>query len=1151
MPRSAAQHQSRQQRTTGKAGYRLHDRRIAHSGGSGSVRTIKYELVHNDPEIFDRVAEGVHRDYLRLYGTTTLDDYLAHDGEQPPNIVDFWLEALALGGVFSYSAGDTLTDMVNTARGQRGFHQELFAGIEDELREQFDREAWLAFFAKEKRGAADKPTEQIERQFLNTLLKPDEAEESVRALARRYAEKLPDIPYGEAQIIFACDLFGVDYQEIKRRVGVSEETPTEKLTFIILPELETIETTDYSRTQVFEQVESRLGKRFHQRAKLKEAIGIGSNGNAFGNFLGGLFTDLREGHIDKVLADMQLIAGYNQDEVRDVQGRLERLHEMAATIGEPDIVPHWGEYRSDFNGKLESFASNRSRHKDTLNQQLAELTTELSDVIGLISELSQAGEKAGELLDGLEQVYQFAERATRIVLGNDDHALLPILISDVRRNLNEWVQEHQEVLRAHYKRRSDKPITMQDVAPKLSKDLQRVSLFFGDSKLIKFAKTKRAKQAFRQQTDIFAEALEQLLEAAEGNRAIEPKYMEAFRRFAEAASSKWGLSMVETLERATGVDTLRLQERERFHLSGFERGKYRQIEYGAPVVDDIRRACDWLAQWQQATQDPTQHEQLLDAIELYKTLAALLAQASEEQEFHFGEHDFNELQLVFLRNVHERLNAPSLNRFLQTLVAAELRGLVAILSRTQFVSRASVQGTNGMQAKLAVQGGDFEDGSFKADDSERFMMAFPNIEIEDEAWSRVDWLVDKSDNKQRVNVKQPRQATRPVLDIRTSKYQLQFLRWFLRRPKTKHCDLTMQGSFTINERTYQIDWSGDEPVCELADNRMFASVPFTLIPPEEKVPSDRPGVERYLGVDIGEYGLAWCVVEIEDDRADIVATGVVQHPQQEQLKEAVGGLKNQQRKGTFGMPSTYIERLRESLVGTFRNQIHSLALQYGATIVFEYSVSAFETGGNRIKKVYDSVKRSDAWSNQTDETKMLHKQAWGDRTAKGFKTGQEVSAAGTSQTCTKCKRWFAQELPEGAFKSGAQYKLYPVSGFDHLYEVPELNVKVFMRNSHDNELSGDKLYGAVQEFMRPPEDSEAREFATVSGMPSKLERGNSAVFVCSFSDCHFVTDADIQAAFTIALRGHISTHNASKKKNDERTPYYELAHEYQFEPVET
>lgn len=1135
-------------RVHGKKGYALHDRRIAHSGGTGSMRTIKYELTHSDTSILQTAAKAVHHDNLRLYGVTTFDDYLLGDRTQP-NIIDFWLEALSLGAVFAYAAGEPLKAMLDSIQGRKSLFEQLFDAMPYSLREQFNQEKWTSFFMRPKRKLNEKSEADLQRQFLNTLRKPDEADNTLKELAARYAKGIGTIPYGEAQIIFACNIFGINYQAISN-TSQTKDTGG-KLTFVLLPDSHytPFNTDGLSRTQIFEYVEDRLAQKLNDPNKVKEAMGIGSNGNALGNFLGAAFNMLHDGHIEPILATMQNIVQYDTTSQQSVKQRLAKLAKTARQIGKPKIMSSWSDYRSDLNGSLESFVSNRGNHHEALRLKLSELADELNEIIPKIATID-SGAEGQQLTELLDKLLDLSKRAQTMRLGNDDYEVLRLLQSDARLQLNYWLQAHQDELKEGQKgKKKNDPLTIKQFAPKLSSELQRISLFFGDAQRAKFEKAINAKRIFREQANLLGQLIAELLPSADPEMPITAKDAEAFRRFASKTSSTWGNITAEVLARAMGVQTLQLKEREAFFVSSFAKAKYTQVPYEPVPLHTLLKAKDWINEWHQLTADTHDLATVLDAIELYKTLIAILCRASTRESFSVRQSQFTPKQQAYLDASENILTPAALNFFAQTLVCAEMRGLIAIMSRTSFVARSAIQATNGTQATLVVCSPTTQD-TFTPVGNEQFKLALKHS-TESTEWPTHCWQIGKSDNKTRLNIQPVKKPYGILLYIRSSKYQLQFLRWFLKKPKTKHCELSMQGSFTINERTVSLDWSGETPRCTVTRNRLFASIPFTLLPPKETKPATRSTHERYLGIDIGEYGLAWHVIEVDGTVVKPIAKGIIQTSEQQCLKVAVNDLKSQQRKGTFGMPSTYIERLRKSLVGNFRNQIHALSMRYGAIIVFEYNVSAFETGGARIKKVYDSVKRSDTWSNQTDETKMLHRQAWGNVTGKGFITAKEVSAGGTSQTCTKCKRWFSRHIANELETINDSLPLNPVPGYKHLYEVAVGNHTLKLFSKAGGTITKDNLGKAVYEFMRPPEDSEARAFARTHehGFAAKALRGNSAVFICPFSDCHHVADADIQAAFTIALRGCIAVRNNDNKKEGETLPFYELSQDYTYPPV--
>ena len=67
-------------------------------------------------------------------------------------------------------------------------------------------------------------------------------------------------------------------------------------------------------------------------------------------------------------------------------------------------------------------------------------------------------------------------------------------------------------------------------------------------------------------------------------------------------------------------------------------------------------------------------------------------------------------------------------------------------------------------------------------------------------------------------------------------------------------------------------------------------------------------------------------------------------------------------------------------------------------------------------------------------------------------------------------------------------------------------------------------------------------FSTAELSKIKNKRGNSAIFICPFKGCHAVADADIQAAFIIAIKGYLYAKywkEASEKAKPKRKEYYE------------
>ena len=99
------------------------------------------------------------------------------------------------------------------------------------------------------------------------------------------------------------------------------------------------------------------------------------------------------------------------------------------------------------------------------------------------------------------------------------------------------------------------------------------------------------------------------------------------------------------------------------------------------------------------------------------------------------------------------------------------------------------------------------------------------------------------------------------LDVRTSKYQLQFLEWHRRKPKTKKNDIKLSGPQVIAEEECHISWVDNKLVIAKDEKTpLYIAQPFNLFSDKNKdkdKDKDNTNVtskaENYLGVDIGIF----------------------------------------------------------------------------------------------------------------------------------------------------------------------------------------------------------------------------------------------------------------------------------------------------------
>jgi hypothetical protein len=239
------------------------------------------------------------------------------------------------------------------------------------------------------------------------------------------------------------------------------------------------------------------------------------------------------------------------------------------------------------------------------------------------------------------------------------------------------------------------------------------------------------------------------------------------------------------------------------------------------------------------------------------------------------------------------------------------------------------------------------------------------------------------------------------LPIDTSVYQKQFLDKFLYGFKGDLSDLEIQLSqiSLIWKVKYKlislkkIYESLDSDQLEIKpesrkEYSLFASIPFQIVNESEnesKVDFLRKGnlsnefrgqEERLLGIDLGEYGFGWAVYNTKEMK--IEKHGFHRVQLLDSLRKQVYDWKDSQSVGSFYSADTKIARLREHATGQIRNKIHQLVMKYGARPIYELEVDCFESGSEKIKKLYKSIKRSDtSVHGDNDADKQIRKHIWG------------------------------------------------------------------------------------------------------------------------------------------------------------------------------
>jgi hypothetical protein len=112
-------------------------------------------------------------------------------------------------------------------------------------------------------------------------------------------------------------------------------------------------------------------------------------------------------------------------------------------------------------------------------------------------------------------------------------------------------------------------------------------------------------------------------------------------------------------------------------------------------------------------------------------------------------------------------------------------------------------------------------------------------------------------------------------------------------------------------------------------------------------------------------------------------------------------------------------------------------------------------------------------------------------------------------------------------------------------------------NKAGDVIKGKELKGMGYKAMRPSADGAGMEIVKRVKDCSKLSktfgadkpRGNMGIYICPGIDCQHIADADLQAAFNIAVRGYLKS-TASKSDRLDKETLCERQSELEYEPVE-
>ena len=567
--------------------------------------------------------------------------------------------------------------------------------------------------------------------------------------------------------------------------------------------------------------------------------------------------------------------------------------------------------------------------------------------------------------------------------------------------------------------------------------------------------------------------------------------------------------------------------------------------------DIYRSTSEYLNQW-------------LALMELEKMRIGLLTQTYDVSEVVFSKElkeYFPKINIILRRFSPENQNSSkTINEVIQQAILSEMRGTISKMTTSSMIMRYVVQPMES-ENKFDIMTDASSYGHFNNKNPRYFINIAKNENdnLEEDRCNLYSFK-DKPINKDVLSKKSINKNQNNLLQISSSRYQLQFLdnalsgRWSEFEP-------TISSYSFIYEERVDISWSDDSQkptIKTIGDSRsLFVSIPFQL------TGSDHDGSaqlgDNFLGIDMGEYGLATCVLNTANLKQEPPTSFIHSRPLRK-IKEGITSNVGRQKAGIFSMPNTYVKRLRQDAITSIRNRVHWLIISHRAIPVYEANVSNFETKSGKISKIYNSVKQSDIYR-QEAANRLERALVWGKRGNSVKKNlAEEISAFATSYSCSKCKKSiYALDMDKSVCKI-AEVIRESSNGRTLKIQSGKEYILGFFSSAHlKNKKVGDSLkpedvIKAARHYARPPykdnfhnifseQDAkkidahykkhglEAKNTSTRSDkIPNTADKardvlrhyaGSQAIFRCPFANCNHIADADLQAALWVALKGYL------------------------------
>ena len=1171
-------------------GYRLYLQRLRFTGKK-AIRTIKFPLVCTEGghQPCVDMAEAVKSDYEALYGLLNVTSY--SQNVDIYSLKDFWLDCLRAGAVICTKEAALLA-----------FIRSL-SGEASKLDEQ-----------------AKKQMRRVNPNFLETIDFDLFKTEVIFSIGFRQKNRLtffkdpdsPSVKKLEKEILsVTVNKPSTDQDNYWRKnYGVDKglyETPDPKLQspFFLLPDipcdydkkLSPIELIDRLETYLKDNLDSYTDK------QIVDYLGIVNSASGLSATFGKVLTMLLNDNLSQIEVIFDnMSSGTWSNQSGELQKRLRFLARNVNKLGNPQLVNTWADYRTDFGGKVGSWLSNGLRQDKIISEHLFgkdDNTGKKSDRghLGDLKDINQCllhskppfdrnkhpdyikilESDVSSMLTAVSQLKKDIVHQKVDIYALDDYR---DLLASLRSGLNElYGKEYGDSGREKVSK----------AYPALHKELPKIPSFIGDVKLAQDGVyDKYLASVERVQVGVsFVQKLYDVVTVNEiaglDDLGIEPtlRFLEGLLRlYRQTCKKETGKASVvgrQILSKALGLVVKDMSQLDgnrynyifRAPQAREKRGDRIDLRYLesektlAKQIPKLLKATE--VQWAKYA-SPKHLDDWLVFIELEKMRLGLISRVYnlksvyrdlDNQTMH---NHFPRIVSVLRRFPEDRhTDSDVVNTVIQTAIFSELQGTVKKMTTNHFISRWVVQPIDSERKFPVVT--DVKDYGQRRTKGDKYYIYAPDVHDPSDVGDKRVFVSKEIGAKV---LKEKGVPLSRLIPLQSSKYQLQFLDNALFSKKWAKYQVKLASYSFIYEEIHKATWTDEGVSFALQENsqRLFVSIPFEIEAPKRRQELKDRVWTKFLGVDIGEYGLATYILEI--DEGGFVAkepdTRFVYDPALRKIRDSLQSNKERQRAGTFSIPNTYTKRLRDQAINSLRNRVHAMVVASGARPVYEWQVSAFESGSGKVSKIYHSLKRADTATSKIAADNLEKKLVWG---TKYGTVGMDVDAYATSYSCSKCHQSIYAHIDE----RDDGHKAYPInkvitSSVDQKSAKHKMVVAIDVENTmpygylqsdkkyeSGHQLEAKQVVEAVRKFSRPPLESLLDKNRAQPGDQSsrcdalkQLEAtiksqggresfiscvGSQAIFTCAF--CGHMADADIQAAMWIALKGYLDTYKRSAK----------------------